>query len=280
SLVQLTNLIELREESSDIVIDRSYLHGNDTGNFRRAVVLHGTRIAVVDSYVENFHDDGSDSQALGGSLGRGPYKIVNNFLEAASENVMFGGSDPPTPDLVPSDIEIRRNLSTKRLSWRNRLPVKNAFELKNSRRVLVEGNVFEHVWTSGQDGTAILIKSTNQDGGCPWCVSEYVTFRHNIVRQAAHGVLINATETGRAGAPLAKKANHIRIENVLFEDVGGPDWGGGKLFRVFSGVSELTIAHVTSRSNPSGILDPGGPTDVNPGLVFKYNIVERKYYGI
>src|SRR5262245_26416217 len=96
SLVQLTNLIELREESSDIVIDRSYLHGNDTGNFRRAVVLHGTRIAVVDSYVENFHDDGSDSQALGGSLGRGPYKIVNNFLEAASENVMFGGSDPPT----------------------------------------------------------------------------------------------------------------------------------------------------------------------------------------
>lgn len=30
-----------------------------------------------------------------------------NFLEAASENVMFGGADPQIPGLVPADIEIR-----------------------------------------------------------------------------------------------------------------------------------------------------------------------------
>jgi hypothetical protein len=31
---------------------------------------------------------------------------------------MFGGADPSIPDLVPSDIEIRRNHLFKPLSWK------------------------------------------------------------------------------------------------------------------------------------------------------------------
>jgi hypothetical protein len=171
---------------------------------------------------------------------------------------------------------------TKRLSWRNAagIPVKNAFELKNARRVLVEGNIFEHVWSSGQDGTAIVLKSANQEGACTWCVTEFVTFRNNIVRGAAHGVLINAAESGARGLPLPQRVNHIRIQNVLFTDIGGSRWGGGKLFRVFGGVSNLEITHVTSTGNATGILDPRDPTDLNPNLIFKHNIVERQYYGI
>ena len=150
---------------------------------------------------------------------RGPFKIVNNFLEAASENIMFGGGDPAVDGLVPSDIEIRRNLSTKRLSWKSSgVPAKNAFELKNARRVLVDGNMFEHVWTSGQNGTAIVLKSANQDGRCTWCVTEYVTFSNNIVRDAGSGMAINAAETGAKGMPLPRAANHIRVSNVLFRE--------------------------------------------------------------
>jgi hypothetical protein len=290
SVRQLTNLVELGSgadvtvdtEPSDIIIDRSYLHGNDTGDFRRGVLMNGASLAVIDSYVANFHDANSDSQALGGSNGPGPFRIVNNFLEAASENIMFGGSDPAVPNLVPSDIEVRRNLSTKRLSWQaSHVPVKNAFELKNARRVIVEGNTFEHVWVSGQDGTAILLKSVNQDGNCPWCVTEYVTFRQNIVRGAAHGLIINAAETGRRGLRLPVPANHIRFDNVVFEDIGGNQWGGGgKLLRVFGGVSDASFTHITSRGNSSGVLDPADANDSNPRLVFSYNIVERMLYGI
>jgi hypothetical protein len=152
--------------------------------------------------------------------------------------------------------------------------VKNAFELKNARRVLVEGNVFENVWESGQDGTAILLKSANQEGNCRWCVTEYVTFRRNIVRNAAHGVVINAAETGVRGAAPPVPVNHIRFEDVVFEGLTG------KLLRIFGGVSDVSFTHLTSRSNPHGVLDPSGPADVNPGLVFKFNIVERKLYGI
>ena len=99
-MAQLSNLVELgsgkdttvEAEPSDIVIDRCYLHGNDKGDYRRGVALNGVRMAVVDSYLENFHDAHSDSQAIGGWNGAGPFKIVNNFLEAASENIMFGGA--------------------------------------------------------------------------------------------------------------------------------------------------------------------------------------------
>ena len=286
---QVTNLVDLGAANdtaaeavpSDIVIDRCYLHGNDAGNFRRGVALNGARQAVIDSYLENFHDANTDSQAICGWYGPGPFKIVNNFLEAAGENILFGGSDPATAGLVPSDIEVRRNLSTKRLTWRTSgVPVKNAFELKNARRVLVEGNTFENVWASGQDGTAIVLKSANQEGRCTWCVTEFVTFRNNIVRSAAHGLLINGAEAGARSLPLPKRANHIRIQNVVFRDIGGREWGGGKLFRVFGGVSDVEITHVTSTGNGTGILDPRDPADLNPNLVFKYNIVERSLYGI
>lgn len=282
-LQQLVNLVELGngsetsldQQPSAIVIDRSYLHGNDAGNFRRAVAMNGTHMAVLDSYLSNFHDANGDSQAIAGWSGGGPFKIVNNYLEAASENIMFGGSDPAIAGLVPSDIEVRQNISTKRPEWREaRVPVKNAFELKNARRVLVEGNIFEQVWRSGQDGTAILFKSVNQDGKCDWCVTEYVTFRRNIVRHAGQGLAINAVETGRRGFPEPIHANHFRIDDVLFEDLTG------KLFRIYGGVSDVSITHVTSRSNPAGILEARDPADVNPNLVFKFNIVERMAYGI
>ena len=289
-VAQLANLVELgsgkdtkvEAEPSDIVIDRCYLHGNDAGDYRRGVALNGVRMAVVDSYLENFHDARSDSQAIGGWNGAGPFKIVNNFLEAASENIMFGGSDPAIDGLVPADIDIRRNLSTKRLSWRTAgVAAKNAFELKNARRVLVDGNTFEHVWTSGQNGTAIVLKSANQEGRCTWCVTEYVTFSNNIVRDAASGMSINAAEAGAKNLALPRRANHIRVTNVWFQNIGAAEWGtGGKLFRVTNGVSDVDITHVTSTSNPNGILDPQNTTDLNPNLVFKNNIVERKLYGI
>ena len=290
TVLQLVNLVELgsgadtkvEAEPSDIMIDRCYLHGNDKGDFRRGVALNGVRMAVIDSYLENFHDAHTDSQAIAGWNGAGPFKIVNNFLEAASENIMFGGGDPAVGGLVPSDIEIRRNLSTKRLAWKAAgVAAKNAFELKNARRVLVDGNIFEHVWPSGQDGTAIVLKSVNQDGRCTWCVSEYVTFSNNIVRDAASGMAINAAEAGARGLPLPIHANHIRVTNVLFQNIGAAEWGGGgKLLRVTNGVSAIEFTHITSTSNPNGILDPEDTFDLNPNLVFKYNIVERKLYGI
>ena len=264
-----------------IILDRVIVRGHDTLDVRRGVALNGAELAVIDSWIAGIHSK-SDAAAVWGWNGPGPFRIEGNRLEGSGENIMFGGSDPRIADLVPADIEIRRNLLTKRVSWKAaKVPVKNAFELKSGRRVLVEGNVFENVWTSGQDGTAIVLKSTNQDGRCTQCVTEYVTFQNNIVRNAASGLLINAAETGKPGAALPERVNHVRIHNVLFLEIGLPEWGtGGKLFRIFGGVSDVSIQHVTSTSNPRGILDARDSRDANPNLVFGYNLVERRWYGI
>src|SRR5262249_45222271 len=141
-------------------------------------------------------------------------------------------------------------------------------------RVLVDGNVFENVWTSGQDGTAIVLKSVNQDGKCSWCVTEYVTFRRNIVRASENGVVINAVENENKGTPNPIAANHIRFEDVLFDGLTA------KLLRIFGGATDVSFTHVTSRSNPNGVLDPRDTADSNPRFVFSFNIVERRLYGV
>ena len=110
------------EYPSYLVIDRSYIHGNPKDIVRRGVQIGGAHIAVIDSFVSDIHDTGSDTQAICGWNFPGPLKIVNNFLEAAGENINFGGSGPVVDGVVPSDIEIRRNHVFKPLSWWPRSP--------------------------------------------------------------------------------------------------------------------------------------------------------------
>src|SRR4029434_4606421 len=103
---------------------------------------------------------------------------------------------PSIDGLVPSDIEIRRNRMAKPLTWRIGDPqyartawtVKNLFELKNARRVLVDGNLFEYNWPHAQNGFAILFTVRNQDGKSPWSVVEDITFANNVVRHVGAGI--------------------------------------------------------------------------------------------
>ena len=109
--------------ANHIIFDRVWVHGTAQGETRRGIYLSAMRyVAVVDSYFSDFHcvaGSGSctDSQTVsagGGDLPEGPFKIENNFLEAAGENLIFGGRRAET---TPADIEIRRNHLFKPLIW-------------------------------------------------------------------------------------------------------------------------------------------------------------------
>jgi hypothetical protein len=194
----------------NLVLDRCYIHGHAAANVFRGVLLNSASSMVVDSHISEIHVAGHDSQAILGYNGPGPFKIVNNYLEAAGENIMFGGGDPKIAQLVPSDIEIRYNHLFKPLRWRRgespiHWTVKNLLELKNARRVLIEGNVLENVWADAQSGTAVVL-TPRSDGRAPWAVVEDVIFRNNIIRNAVGGLAGQSADDGHPTQQLRRIA--------------------------------------------------------------------------
>jgi len=256
----------------DLVIDRCYLHPNTpTASVRRAIALNSASTDITNCYIEEIHQDGSDSQAIAGWNGSGPFNILNNFLEAASENVMFGGSTARIPNVVSSDIVIRGNYFYKPLSWRGVHPVKNNFEIKTARNVTIDGNIFENCWNSGQDGTAIILK-TNLDAS--WATSDNISFTNNIVRHAASAIGLQGYDYQQNGGHLWG----VTIRNNLFEDIDGAAYGGhGWLFYLNNGVKNVTIDH-NDGFQSSTFLDFDG--DPENGIVVTNNIGPHNSYGV
>jgi hypothetical protein len=276
------NETQVSQLPHNIVFDRVYVHGQATGNVRRGIALNSAWSAVIDSYISNIHEVGADSQAIGLWNGTGPFKIVNNYLEAAGENILIGGADPTIPNLVPSDIEVRRNVMYKPLSWRSGDPsyagiawtVKNIFELKNAQRVLVEGNLLQHNWLASQNGFSILFTVRNQQGTAPWSVVQDVTFVSNLVQSVAAGVNI----LGWDDTYSSQQTRRIRVANNLFVDVNGARWGGsGRLIQVLDGAADVAIEHNTVLQSGEFIVGSGRPTS---GFVFRNNIVNNGGYGM
>jgi len=283
----LRNLVQLGSDESNpddlphhIIIDRSYLHGDVTVGTRRGVAMNAGHGAVINSYLSDFKERGADSQAIAGWNGVGPFVITNNYLEAAGENVMFGGADPSIEDLVPADIDISGNHFSKPVQWRpeesegqrTHWTVKNLLELKNARRVIIDGNLFEHNWPDGQNGFAILFTVRNQDGGAPWSVVEDIVFSNNVVRKVGSGINI----LGRDDNHPSQQTRRIAIRNNLFVDVGGR-WGPGRLFQLIERTRDVSIDHNTAFQSGTLLLGDRGP---HTRFVFENNIALLNEYGI
>ncbi|HEY6360384.1 MAG TPA: glycosyltransferase family 2 protein [Vicinamibacterales bacterium] len=284
----LNTLVQLGDDDAaletlphDIVFDRVYIHGDPKRGARRGVAMNSRRTAVVDSYLADFKEVGADTQAIAGWNGAGPFKIANNYLEAAGENVMFGGADPTIPNLVPADIEVVRNHLAKPLRWKAghetfegvEWAVKNLLELKNARRVLIDGNLFEYNWPHAQNGFAILFTVRNQEGEAPWSTIEDVIFTNNLVRHVAAGINI----LGRDDNHPSLQARRIAIRNNVFLDVGGR-WGNGRLFQLLNGTSGVSIDHNTAFQ--TGSILSGGDSVPHTSFVFQNNVVPHNEHGI
>ena len=170
------------QEASNVTMDRLLIVAAAEGQ-KRAITGNGKQITLTRSYIANCWRTGQDSQAFAAWDGAGPYTIRDNYLEAASENVLFGGADSAAADRIPADILVEGNHFSKQMSWKGTPKVvKNLFELKAARRAIIRNNLFERNWTDGQSGTAILFTVRNQDGRSPWTVVEDILFERNVVR--------------------------------------------------------------------------------------------------
>lgn len=265
----------------DLDVERCVIHGDATKGSRRGIALNGAEIRIADSFFRDFKEVGADSQAIAGWNGPGPFHIIDNQLEGAGENILFGGADPSIQGLIPSDIEIRGNRLVKPLSWRQgdrtyagtHWSVKNLLELKNARRVVIDSNLLAFNWVDSQNGFAVLFTVRNQDGKAPWSAVTDVTFTNNIVMHASGGINVLGTDDINHSA----FAERIVIRNNLFQDIGG-QWTNGRLFQVINGARDVTIDHNTSFQTETVLF--GGDTTPNTNFVFTNNVAPHNQYGI
>jgi hypothetical protein len=202
--------------------------------------------------------------------------ITNNYLEAAAENLLFGGADPNVIGLVPSDVTIADNQFTKQTAWRSQnWVVKNLIELKNARRVSIVRNTFDYNWEGGQSGYAVVFTVRNQDGGCPWCTVDHVSFEQNVVRHSAAGIQILGYDSDHP----SQQTRAIVVRNNVFGDIDSQIWGGNGYFLAMSGgARDVTIDHNTiAQGHASGIVNLDGA----PVLEFVYtnNLSKHDDYG-
>jgi len=267
-----------------LIFDRCFIHGDAVKGGKRGVGFNGASLAVVDSYLSDWKGVGQDTQAIAGWNGPGPFKIINNYLEAAGENIMFGGADATVRDLVPSDIEIRGNHFFKPLSWKVGHPsyagthwsVKNLLELKNARRVLITDNLLENCWADSQVGFAVVFTVRNQSGTNPWAVVSDVTFTRNVIRNSANGINMLGYDN-ESGVP-SQYAKRLLLQHNLIYGIGSdPSNGDGIAFQILSGYQDVKIDHNTAIHTGNIISADVAP---NPGFVFTNNISVHNRYGI
>jgi hypothetical protein len=259
-----------------LVVDRCYIHGFDTQDVQRGVSLNSAETTVSNSYISEIHAVGYDTQAVLGWNGPGPFKIINNHLEAAGENIMFGGADPGIPNLVPSDIEIRRNYVFKPMSWKVGHPsyagkhwtVKNLLELKNAKNVVIDGNEFRNCWLDAQVGIPILFTVRNQEGTAPWSIIQNITFTNNIVRNAEGGLNFLGSDNEKP----SQRSSVAVISNNLFVDIRGP-------FLTLNGFNNVSITHNTHFQSGNIMTLYGTPSQQ---FVYSNNMTMRgsKSYGV
>ena len=224
-----------------IVFDRCYVHGIPNTNDQRGIEMDGAYVAVVDSYISSFQEINADTQGLLAFNTTGPLQIRNNYIEAAGENVMFGGADSRAATLVPTSIEIRGNHFYKPLSLiPTTYTMKNLLEFKAARRVIVTGNTFENNPAKGQNGFAVLITPRNQNGTAPWTVTSDIAIVDNRLINVGSG--FNILGRDNLQPSLLTERILIRDNIVGVTGLGGAD---GRAFQFINGGSDYTVTHNT-----------------------------------
>lgn len=268
----IVDLSNTATQTNHIIFDRVWIHGvnadgtfpqsraTDTSTTRGIYLGQSNHIALIDSYCSDFYDNGSvatngnsDAQCIGGGFGGisnsgwGVYKFVNNHIEGSAEGILLGGAGGPplTPTGctvlvncnldVPTDIEVRRNLFFKPLSWNGNTtsspvsvgwPVeKNGFEMKIGARALFEANVVQNVWYSAQVGECWALAPKNQSAGtsgsAPTALTNDFTFRYNYCYNAAQGPMYYVTMDANCTSCQTQGMNRISVHGTLADDALG-----------------------------------------------------------
>ena len=257
-----------------IELDRVLISGDPFRGQKRAIAANAAHVTITNSDIRNIKAVGQDSQAIAAWNSPGPFVIRNNYLQAAGENIMFGGAHINIPGLVPSDITVEDNVLTKDPMWRGTSwTVKNLFELKNARRVTVRRNVMQYNWGGAQAGFAIVLTPRNSSGQTPWVVIEDVEFSGNVVTHSGSGFNLLGRDNNNPSGLLAR----VLIKDNLVYDIDETWDGVGTFAQIGGGPRDVTFDHNTVMHSGNILTFYGAPT---VGFVFTNNLLKHNIYGI
>lgn len=268
NVIQLGTSEERRVEElpHHIEFDRVFVHGDSALGQRRGIAANGRFVKITNSHIADIKRKGEESAAIGVWATDGPVEIVNNYVEAAAINILFGGAESFLK-LTPTDCVVSGNHLNKQTKWRGEgWAVKNLFEIKHGRRIRVDGNLMTNNWGMAQDGSAVLF-TTREDGG-KQVIVEDIEFTNNVVRGSANALNVYGAE-GRGG-------HRLTVRNNFFEDIDGGKWDGAGFFLKSTAWDGLVIENNTIIN--SGNISVAYEAPVK-GFVFRDNIIFEKGYG-
>jgi hypothetical protein len=258
---------------SRLHFDRLLIVG--TFRARRGIALNCGSAIVQRCRIIGFFSD-VEAQAIAAWNATGPFVIRENYLEAAGEVIMFGGS----PSLVPNNprnILIANNVITKDLAWRKAgISVKNLIEINCGENILISGNRLSNSWAGQQNGEAFVFTLRTE---WPGAVKE-IMVSDNVVDNVGAGCSIFG---GFSGA-----VKNIHFSNNIFRV--NQAMGKGFGFQILTGAKDIFILNNTV-VGCKHVIVLDGPPETTPGdhgftaryrienLRFMKNIVEGVVFG-
>jgi hypothetical protein len=246
SLIQLGESEQYGQHPRGFGFRKSRIFGNPGQDVRRGILTNCGDFFFVDGRIEEIHQRGSDSQAIcGWNAGEG-HLIRNAFLEAASENIMYGGAGSNGPNMNPRDITIENVTLSKRKEWDPNTPafagtrwnIKNHLEFKIGQRVRVNGLHCINCFTDGQTGRSIVITPRDASGR-PWIVTQDIDIR-NVLIQDVNSAFVLLGHDEFPNQPVETATARIRFSNWLTRINAG-----GKCFDVSGNNYDVELDRMT-----------------------------------
>lgn len=196
-----------------------------------ATVTNGTTTSATLSTTAGLAVDADIAFTVGGlynSLNTSVVRTIsgNNITFDAIAQVPNGTAEWAAAE--PSFIEFRRNYLYKPLSWRPSDPswngvnyqIKNLWEAKWGRYLVVEGNVFTQTWVAEQTW-AIVFTVRNRSGGEVHSASiRQLQWSNNLLKDTPTGYNISAKDDGSDQGNTSARSSDFTFRNNLHWNTG------------------------------------------------------------
>lgn len=256
---------------------------------KRGIANSAHYTQMLELRIDGMAGAGLETQAILFARGLGRALVRNNYLEGATENIMFGGAGAGQLGAVDynADIMIRRSHLFKRLDWMNVSSSvatrKNFVESKNHVRLVVEGCEAENHDGNGQQHDLVFNckPASPADEALAKCDDTWVRYCRF---RASYGPVNIGAAANDAGDNRNPGVQRIQITSCLWQDSrcvpGSPNAGSGRFQIVGLQNSARTCPQVViewcTAQTGNSVLTISGNSSSNqtsiPGLVFRNNV--------